>query len=197
MGNHLSVFYFGIAIMELETRRLLLRPLRDDDAHAMTLALNNINVSRNLARVKFPYMLEDAQAFIPLQRGFDPRSKICAITFRCAPDELIGMVSYEYGINADGTIFGYWLNESCWGMRIMSEAAAVLVHYAFTQGSVETLASAFHTDNPNSGRILQRLGFSQTHEEMNFSLAQAKLVPSVQLSLTAEAWLTQQKSRAA
>jgi [ribosomal protein S5]-alanine N-acetyltransferase len=183
--------------MELETRRLLLRPLIDDDAYAITMGLNNLNVSRNLARVPYPYALEDAQAFIPLQRSFDPRSVVCAIAFRAAPDELIGMISYEYGISKDDAVLGYWLSESCWKMRLMSEAAAALVNYAFTQGGVETLTSAFHTDNPNSGRILQRLGFSQTHEEMNFSLAQAKLVPSAQLSLTAEAWAAQQKSRAA
>ncbi|MDP8997848.1 MAG: GNAT family N-acetyltransferase [Pseudomonadota bacterium] len=183
--------------MELETRRLLLRPLSDDDAHAMALALNNLNVSRNLARVKFPYMLEDAQAFISLQRSFDPCSKICAITFRCAPDELIGMVSYEYGTNGDNANFGYWLRECCWGMRLMSEAAAALVAYAFANGQVETLNSAFHTDNPKSGRILSRLGFVETHQEANFSLAQGKSVPTIQLCLTAEAWFTQQKGRAA
>jgi len=183
--------------MEIETRRLLLRPLRDDDAPAITLGLNNINVSRNLARVPYPYALEDAQIFITLQKAFDPRSLISAIAFRAAPDELIGMVTYEYGINTDDAIFGYWLSESCWKMRLMSEAAAALVDYAFTQGGVDILTSAFHTDNPNSGRILQRLGFSQTHEEMNFSLAQAKLVPSAKLRLTRESWLAQQKSRAA
>jgi ribosomal-protein-alanine N-acetyltransferase len=183
--------------MEIETRRLLLRPLRDDDAHAITLGLNNINVSRNLARVPYPYALEDAQIFIKLQKSFDPRSLVSAIAFRAAPDELIGMVTYEYGINADDAIFGYWLSESCWKMRLMSEAAAALADYAFTHGGVEKLTSAFHTDNPNSGRILQRLGFSQTHEEMNFSLAQAKLVPSAKLRLTSQDWFAQQKSRAA
>ncbi len=183
--------------MELETRRLLLRPLSDDDAHAMALALNNLNVSRNLARVKFPYMLEDAQAFISLQRSFDPCSKICAITFRCAPDELIGMVSYEYGTNGDNANFGYWLRECCWGMRLMSEAAAALVHYAFAQGQVSTLLSAYHNDNSNSWRILRRLGFEETHQTMSFCLAQNREVPSTQLKLTAEAWLTQQKGRAA
>ena len=197
MGNHLPVFIFGIAKMELETRRLLLRPLRDDDAYAMALALNNLNVSRNLARVKFPYMLEDALAFIPLQRDFDPRSKICAITFRCAPEELIGMVSYEYGTNKDDAVFGYWLRECCWKMRIMSEAASALVHHAFAQGQVSTLLSAFHNDNPNSGRILHRLGFAETHQTMSFCLAQNRDVPSTQLKLTAEALAAQQKGRAA
>ena len=81
--------------MELKTTRLLLRPLRDDDARAVASGLNNLNVSRHLARVKFPYAVEDAVAFIALQRSTDQRSKTCAIAFRCAPDELIGLISYE------------------------------------------------------------------------------------------------------
>ena len=182
--------------MELLTQRLLLRPFRDEDAHAVTQGLNNINVSRNLARVKFPYTLEDARLWFNLQHSFDPRSVICAIAFRAAPDELIGAISYEYREEADA-IFGYWLRECCWRMGLMSETAAALVHHAFTHGNVEALASAFHKDNPNSGRILRRLGFVETHETMSFCLALNTDVPSTQLRLTREDWLAQQKGRAA
>ena len=178
--------------MELETRRLMLRPLRDDDAHAMALALNNLNVSRNLARVKFPYMLEDAQAFIAAQRGFDPRSVILAIAFRAAPDELIGVITYE--VTDEGEYeFGYWLRECSWRMGLMTEAAAALVCYAFTKGNLTTLASSYHKDNPNSGRILRKIGFVETHETMSFCLALNKDVPSTQLHLTREIWLELQQ----
>jgi RimJ/RimL family protein N-acetyltransferase len=181
MGNHLSVFFWN-CIMELETRRLLLRPLREEDAPAMALALNNLNVSKNLARVKFPYGLEDAQAFIALQRGFDPRSVVSAIAFRCAPDELVGVISYERV--SDGQFeFGYWLRECCWHMGLMSEAAKAVIAHAFTQEGIETLHSAYHLDNPNSGRILRKLGFEETHQEMSFCLAQNTKVPSMSLRL--------------
>ena len=183
--------------MKLETRRLLLRPLRDDDAPALALGVNNLNVSRNLARVKFPYTLQDAEAYIASQRNFEPHSLVCGIAFRAAPDELIGVVSYEYGTNKNDAVFGYWLRECCWKMRIMSEAASALVHHAFTQGQVNTLLSDYHNDNPNSGRILQRLGFVETQHTMSFCLAENRNVPSTQLKLTAEAWAAQQKSRAA
>ena len=93
--------------MEIETRRILLRQLQDDDAPAMAQGVNNFNVSRNLARVKFPYFVEDAKSFIALQRSFDPRSVISAITFRAAPDELIGMVTYEFGEKNSMPDFGY------------------------------------------------------------------------------------------
>ena len=182
--------------MELETRRLLLRPPQDDDAPAMALALNNFNVSKNLARVKFPYTLEDAQAFITSQRGFDPRSVVCAITFRCAPNELIGVIACE--LDDTGAFeFGYWLRECCWGMRIMGEAAMALVAHAFTRPDIAALHSAYHLDNPNSGRILRKLGFEETHQEMNFSAAQAKQVAVMKLRLTRANWLAQQNGRAA
>ena len=181
--------------MELLTQRLLLRPFRVDDAHAVVQGLNNINVSRNLARVKFPYTVEDARHWFNLQHSFDAHSVSCAIAFRAAPDEVIGVVSYVYREAADA-IFGYWLRECCWHMGLMSEAANVLVLHAFTQGNVEALASAYHKDNPNSGRILRRLGFVETHETMSFCLALNTNVPSVQLRLTREGWLAQQKTPA-
>lgn len=181
--------------MELLTQRLILRPFRTDDAHAVVQGLNNINVSRNLARVKFPYTIEDAQAFFNFQSTFDKRSVFCAIAFRAAPDELIGTISYDYQGEAD-PVLGYWLRECCWHMGIMSEAAAALVRFAMTQGGVEALTSAYHNDNPNSGRILRRIGFIETHQDMSFSLAQNRKVPNTKLRLTRESWFAQQKGRA-
>jgi RimJ/RimL family protein N-acetyltransferase len=181
--------------MELETRRLLLRPLRDDDAPAMARALNNYEVSKNLSRVPFPYTLEDARFFIDLQRDFDPQSKICAITFRAAPDELLGVIAYERKAHGEAFEFGYWLSESCWGMRIMTEAAQAMVVQAFLSDGVETLTSGFW--NPVSGRLLRNLGFVETQRSTIFSLAQNREIPAMKLELTHDMWLAQQESRAA
>ncbi len=182
--------------MELTTRRLLLRPLRDEDAHAIALGANNLNVSRNLTRVKHPYTIEDAREFLASTLNWDSRSRVRAITFKCAPDELIGIISYE--VMPSGQFeFGYWLNESCWGMRLMSEAAGAMVHHAFAVDGVAALNAAYHTDNPNSGRILHRLGFTDTGTVKVECLAQGKAVDCVRAQLTHEAWLAQKESRAA
>lgn len=181
--------------MELETRRLLLRPLSDDDAPAMARALNNYEVVKNLSRVPFPYRLEHAEEFIALQRRFDERSVISAIAFRAAPDELIGLISYEFAPGEAHAEFGYWLHEACWGMRIMSEAATALVTRAFGAGEVEELRSGFW--NPVSGRILVGLGFEETHRAPIYSVAQNRDIPAVKLRLSRVMWANQQKSRAA
>jgi RimJ/RimL family protein N-acetyltransferase len=175
--------------MEIETKRLLLRPLRDDDALAMVHALNNYDVSKYLSRVPFPYTANDAAFFINLTRSYDPRSKVCAITFKCAPDELIGVVSYE-----DNLEFGYWLRQCCWGMGLMSEAASALVNYAFAEGGLDALNASYW--NPISGHILRNLGFDETHQSVLFSKAQNRDVPVTKLRLTREVWLEKQKGRA-
>jgi RimJ/RimL family protein N-acetyltransferase len=173
--------------MELETRRLLLRPLRDDDAPAMARALNNYEVVKNLSRVPFPYTLEDAAQFIDLQKGFDARSRVFAIAFRAAPDELIGVIAYEFEVGDAHAEFGYWLHEACWGMGLMSEAAAALVGHAFGEGGVEELRAGYW--NPVSGRLLRRLGFEETSRMPIFSSAQNREVPAVKLRLSRLMWL--------
>ena len=173
--------------MDIETKRLCLRPLSDDDAAAIASGLNNYAVAKNLARVKFPYAVADAHEFIDRQRGFDALTKLCAIAFRAAPEELIGIVSYEQA-EPDVAEFGYWLRECCWHMGLMTEAATALVAHGFASGDVQTLHSCYHLDNPNSGRILRKLGFVETHEEQNFSAAQAQCVAVMKMKLTPERW---------
>ena len=172
--------------MELETKRLLLRPLRDDDASAIARDLKPYDIAKYLARVAHPYTLQDAKTFIQLQRSFTVNSKLCAIAFKCAPDELLGIVSYEYSAEKQKTEFGYWLSESCWGQRIMSEAAKALVNHAFTKGEVEALHAGYW--NPISGRLLAKLGFTATHESLSFCLAQNMKVPSQKVRLTIDEW---------
>lgn len=172
--------------MDIETKRLLLRPLRDEDAPVMARRLNNYEISKNLARVPYPYSLNDAQSFIAFQRDFDTRSKVYAIAFKCAPDEILGIVAYEYSAEKEKTEFGYWLCECCWGQRIMTEAANAVVHNAFTNSKADALYSGYW--NPISGRILRNLGFKQTHQAMSSCLAQNKKLASIKLRLSKHKW---------
>ena len=181
--------------MDIETKRLLLRPLMQHDAPALVYGLNNYAVSKNLARVKFPYALQDADEFIERQRGFDARSKVCAIAFRAAPEELIGIVSYEFN-QSDAAEFGYWLRECCWRMGLMSEAAAALLGHGFEHGPLDDVQSCYHLDNPNSGRILRKVGFIETYEDNSLCVAQAKPVAVMRLGLSKAHWENAQKSRA-
>ncbi len=53
--------------LPLATERLLMRPISQEDAPEIARLLNNLNVSKTLARVPYPYSLQDAHHFISLK----------------------------------------------------------------------------------------------------------------------------------
>lgn len=179
----------------IETRRLILRPHTIDDAEAVAALLCEREVTRWLSRVPHPYGRADAAAWIGRQQHGDPRNGIYAIAFKAMPDVAIGTVSYEHLAGQDAPEFGYWLGRPYWGRRLMSEAAAALVHHAFSAAGIEELASGYW--NPVSGRLLSRLGFVETGKRKTLCLATHEEVESTRLSLTRAMWQAQKQSRAA
>ncbi|MDE2444750.1 MAG: GNAT family N-acetyltransferase [Alphaproteobacteria bacterium] len=170
-------------MMILHTSRLKLRSLRVEDAPSITRGIGNFKVCKNLARVPYPYTEADALDFLDWISMFDHRSLVCGIELPHT-GELIGVISYLYEVEQDQCELGYWLAEAHWGQGYGKEAAKAMVTHAFTANSHEGLISAFHDDNPASGRILQGLGFQITGHEPALSRAQDRIVPSTQLQLT-------------
>lgn len=57
---------------------------------------------------------------------------------------------------------GYWFRQSAQGKRYASEAVTGLVAFAFDFLNASKLNAVWKSDNAPSGKILTRLGFSQT-----------------------------------
>ena len=67
-----------------------------------------------------------------------------------------------------GTEFemGFYLRSAYWGMGLAEEAGRVVVDYAFDVLGAGSLYAAHHPQNVASGRVLEKLGFRFTHEEL-------------------------------
>ena len=175
------------------TKRLTLRPLRDEDAAAIFKSLNDYDVSRNLARVPYPYLLSDAQVFIDWTRSLDHRSAMRALCLSQSPDVLFGIMSYEYSADQQDAELGYWLAKSMWNKGFGKEAASAMVDHAFNVSGAEKLVSGFFKDNPVSGKILSGVGFEPIADSTQFSKAQGHEVPISKMQLTRERWLKQRQ----
>ena len=68
-------------------------------------------------------------------------------------ETLIGVVDITH------SELGYWLDECAWGQGFATEAAGALVQFAFKDLGLTELRSGHATDNPASGRVLDKLGF--------------------------------------
>ena len=72
---------------------------------------------------------------------------------------MIGLVDID-GIDQEDGHLGYWLERSAWGRGYGLEAARAVVHFAFQVVRLSRLRAAHALDNPASGRVLTKLGFT-------------------------------------
>ncbi len=172
----------------LVTDRLILRPLALSDAEAITAQIGNYGVSKNLARVPYPYALSDAHWFLDWVNTFDERSLFVAITEKPTPDCLIGAITFEYAAELGNAELGYWLAQPYWNRGYMREAARAVVDHAFDGTKLGLMVSCFFNDNPNSGKVLRGVGFEANGPCMHFSKSQGIEVPVTQMRLTRERW---------
>jgi RimJ/RimL family protein N-acetyltransferase len=138
------------------TERLLLRPGWGEDAPALSRAIGDEAIVRNLARVPWPYALGDAEHFLALPQTPDrPRFLI----FLRGTTELIGGI----GLNGDDEAeLGYWIARAHWGGGLATEAGRAVVDLADASLRLPRLKAAHAIDNPASGRVLSKLGFRAT-----------------------------------
>ena len=173
----------------IETERLRLRPLRDDDARDIALLINTYDIAKNLARVPFPYALADAEEFLRWLKTCKGQSRFSAICLRSSGDGLQGIISYEWNETKQDVEMGYWLVKDQWGKGLMSEAAKAMVSHAFEVAGVNDMMSCYFNENPASGKVLRRVGFETVGACLQISKAQGKEVPVTNMRLTRERWL--------
>ena len=142
--------------MFARTARLLLRPGFPEDAPALAAAIADQAIVRNLATAPWPYRMRDAEAFLASPR--DPVLPSLLVFERTqAEPQLVG--SCGLGRRPSGAVeMGYWIARPFWGRGFATEACAALIAIARTLG-LPTLEGSHFMDNPESARVLEKLGF--------------------------------------
>lgn len=161
------------------TKRLTLRPGWPEDARALSLAIGHEAVVRNLSRAPWPYALGDAEAFLALPRTAH-KARFHIMTR--GENRLIGGVELiDLGQRVHE--LGYWLTPDAWGRGYATEAAGAVLEMARHALGSERLIGRHMIDNPASGRVLRKLGFTETGRSRLFSLARGSEVDCVDLAL--------------
>ena len=145
--------------MFARTSRLLLRPGWAEDAPALAQAIDDEMIVRNLSTAPWPFGLRDAEAFLSAPR--DPILPSFLI-FERTDGEPVLVGACGLGRRPSGAVeLGYWIARDHWGRGFATESATALLEIARTLG-IERLEASYFTDNPASGRVLEKLGFIPT-----------------------------------
>jgi len=160
----------------LQTARLVLRPLQRADREAIVAGINDLEVSRWLARVPFPYGLADADWFLDYLAGGAERA--WGIFDADGPAGVVGL----------GEEFGYWLARSHWGRGHATEAGRAVLGAHFSDPEAGPVAAGHVADNAPSVRVLAKLGFAHAGPRVIRCRALNRDMASRTMVLTPDAW---------
>jgi [ribosomal protein S5]-alanine N-acetyltransferase len=136
----------------IQTKRLTLRPLHASDAERIAVLGGDWDVASMTGRIPYPYSAEAAQHWL---EGVAAGEVVFAIDYQGA---LIGICGYTPV--ADGSAeMGYWLGKPYWRQGLATEAARALMNYGFTRGGIKRFTCSHFTENPQSARVVAKLGF--------------------------------------
>lgn len=151
---------------QIETERLLLRPLELNDAEAMFRMDNNPNVHKYLWQ-KPTQTIEETIKIIELVRNQYQKNNIGRFaTILKEKNEFIGWTGIKFvddhieNGNTNFYDYGYRLNEKFWNKGYAKEASIAWLDYGFNQMNIETMHAYTHAENGASNHILQKVGFN-------------------------------------
>jgi [ribosomal protein S5]-alanine N-acetyltransferase len=168
------------------TQRLILRAPTLTDTPAFVAILGDYEVAKNLARVQHPFAEDhyrDALHAYAAERQKGESFRF-AVT-RAMDGALIGLCGID---RVAGGIwdFGYWYGRQYWGQGYATEAARPVMCFAFDDLNAEMLVAGWYFDNPASGHVLDKLGFSPAGVVQANCVARGEAVASNRVQLTRE-----------
>lgn len=151
--------------MKLETKRLILRDWRNGDQKDTIEGINNLNITKWLLVVPYPYTKRDADWWIghckKKQKKGIREGYSLAIELK-SEKKVIGGISLDHVDTFQGNAsIGYWIAEPYWKQGFGSEALGELLKFAFNKLKLERVEAGVVVGNPSSGKLLEKFGAKQ------------------------------------
>lgn len=145
--------------MKIESERLILRSWQDADIQDLVEGLNNMEVSRWMASVPFPYTEADARNFIEYVKQQDENNISLAIVLK-ENNKVIGGTEIRNIDKRNGTAGGgIWLNEKYQRNGYGTEALCTRNRYIFNELNLRRIENGYFKDNEKSHRMQLKLGY--------------------------------------
>lgn len=164
----------------LETERLILRPLNENDTDSVFAMRSNPEVMRF---IRAPQMKKsEAQRWINLVSSRWKTEKIgfCAVIEK-ASNQFIGWCGL-WRLTETGEIeIGYALFKEFWGKGFAVEASEAFLIYGFEKLKLEKIVAVAQPKNKNSRRVMEKLGMNfdyigefYGHDLVHYSITKEK-----------------------
>ncbi len=155
-----------MAAVVLEKERLILRPFYLSDATQVQKLAGHPIISQMTANIPYPYLDGMAEAWIQNHSTWHEKGQavVFAVTLKNS-GEVIGTVSLTQLSTSSGNL-GYWIGLPYWGRGYCTEAASAVIEFGFSQLALQLIYARHLPENPASGRVMQKNGFTYQRDVM-------------------------------
>ncbi len=148
----------------LHTERLTLRPFKLDDAADVKRLAGDKDIASTTCAIPHPY--EDGMAEEWISSHASAFENGTEINFAIVHEDLttsnesilIGAISIKIDKTDKIGELGYWIGKPYWNCGYCTEAAKVILTYAFDVLKLKSIHAFYLKRNPASGRVLQKIG---------------------------------------
>ena len=150
----------GEKIMIIESKGLILREWEYSDIDDLVEGLNNINVSKWMASIPFPYTENDALSFIRHAKQQDKEHHIYLAIVLKENNKVIGGTEIRNIDRRNGLAGGgIWLNEGYQKNGYGTEAFCIRNRYIFNELNLRRIENGYFKDNEKSHKMQLKLGY--------------------------------------
>ena len=152
--------------LNLQTNRLILRPLEISDAQAMFDMNKNPEVHKYLWQTPEKNIGESIKVIDYVQKQYKENKIGRFATILKETNEFIGWTGIKFvndqteNGNTNFYDYGYRLDEKFWNKGYATEASIAWLDYGFNQMKIEKMNAYTHFENDASNHILQKVGFN-------------------------------------
>jgi RimJ/RimL family protein N-acetyltransferase len=143
----------------IQTERLLLRPLRLEDAEPVRLLAGAREIAAQTLSIPHPYEAGLAEQWISSQpEAFEKGEAVTfAVTLR-QTGELVGAAGLILCAKDQNAELGYWIGVPYWRRGYATEAARSVVAFGFSALGLHRIHAGVFSGNRASARVLKKIG---------------------------------------
>ncbi|HEY9880868.1 MAG TPA: GNAT family N-acetyltransferase [Leptolyngbyaceae cyanobacterium] len=144
----------------LYTERLILRPFTLADAPTVQHLAGEREIAARTLAIPHPYPDGLAAAWIRTHPKEFAAGAAVNFAITLIDNTLCGAIGL--GLFPENRLaeLGYWIGKPYWGNGYCTEAAKAILEFGFKDLNLNRVQSTHYTDNPASGRVMQKIGMS-------------------------------------
>lgn len=149
-----------IGTLPLESHRILLRRLHQDDAMQMYLNwCSRPIVTRFLSWTTHPSLNETKRILDMFLKAYESDATFRWVIEYKGNHQIIGMIDVvKLNLANDTATIGYVLSDDYWNQGIMTEAFHLVLAFLFNRVNVHRVVATHDVANVASGRVMEKVG---------------------------------------